>query len=224
MTNPPQLTAKSLVWGYCHGYFPMQDPKSGQIEWYSADPRGIIHLHSFHCPKSLARRYRSGRFAFTTNLCFTRVMQECAQAPRSTPGAWIAPEMIRAYTQLHKHDMAHSIEAWLPADTTHSIRDRDTAHIQPLGESKTPHILVGGLYGVHLGSIFFGESMFHRATDASRVSLVHLVAHLKSQNFSLLEIQAVNEHTFQFGSQSIPGEQYLELLEAGLNTQAKWQS
>lgn len=221
MAAPEKLTPQVLVNAYAQGYFPMQDPESKRINWYSADPRGILPLQDFRCPKSLARRYRSNRFVITSNLCFNRVMQDCSLVPRKTGANWIAPEMIQAYSQLHRLGLAHSIEAWLPADTALPIHQHDIAHTQQLG-SLPPHTLVGGLYGVHLGAIFFGESMFHRATDASRVCLVHLVEHLKKQAFSLLEIQAVNEHTAQFGAQSIPAAQYLKLLKHGLQRHATW--
>jgi leucyl/phenylalanyl-tRNA---protein transferase len=217
-----KLDAQTLIAAYTQGYFPMQDPDSGLIQWYSADPRGILPLDQFHCPQSLARRYRSNRFVITSNHCFTQVMHHCARVPRKQGANWIAPEMIQAYTQLHNHGLAHSIEAWLPADTNLPIHQLEQAHTQILHATSTPHILVGGLYGVHLGSIFFGESMFHRATDASRVCLVHLVEHLKKQTFSLLEIQAVNEHTAQFGAQSIPAAQYLKRLKLGLKKHANW--
>jgi leucyl/phenylalanyl-tRNA---protein transferase len=222
MSNPAQLTAKTLVWAYSQGYFPMADPQTREVQWYSADPRGVLKLDSFHCPKSLARRYRSGRYLITTNVCFTQVMEGCSSVERTTPGQWISPEMIKAYTQLHRLGLAHSVEAWLPEETDLPIADRGAAHCQGVGEVDKRHILVGGLYGVHLGSIFFGESMFHRATDASRVCLVHLVERLVKRNFSLLEVQAVNEHTAQFGAQSIPGEEYMKLLDAGLRRQAAW--
>ncbi len=222
MNAPPKLDPQTLVSAYAQGYFPMADPKTHQVEWYSADPRGILPFQHFHCPKSLARRYRSNRFLLTSNLAFTHVISECSRVPRKEGACWISPEIIHAYTQLHHLGLAHSVEAWLPVDTDLPIHQTQHAHTQPLGPLNIPHTLVGGLYGVHLGSIFFGESMFHRATDASRVCLVHLVQHLKKQAFSLLEIQAVNDHTAQFGAQSIPASQYLKLLKRGLQQQAHW--
>ena len=224
MPTGVKLTPNLLVRAYAQGFFPMADPATGDVQWYSADPRGVIHLDEFHCPKSLARRARSGRFLITSNICFTRVMRECASSPRSpdNPGTWIAPEMIDAYSKLHEVGLAHSIEAWLPSDTNLTIRDRQSAWSQNLPSHTGTYTLVAGLYGVHLGSLFFGESMFHRATDASKVCLVRLVEHLKVQSFSLLEIQAINHHTAQFGSRSIPAPQYMKILQNSLTISRDW--
>ena len=191
-----------LVAAYSRGIFPMVDTASGRVEWYSPDPRGVIPLAVFHASKSLGRVVRGGRFAIRTDTCFEQVMRLCAEARPGREGSWIDERLVQAYVGLHDDGAAHSIEAW-----------RD-------GE------LVGGLYGVHLGAAFFGESMFslpkRGGTDASKVCLVRLVDLLRERDFALLDTQFWNEHLDQFGCEEIPREQYLRELATALTREAAW--
>ncbi len=191
-----------LVAAYSRGIFPMVDTASGRVEWYSPDPRGVIPLAAFHASKSLGRVVRGGRFAIRTDTCFEQVMRLCAEARPGREGSWIDERLVQAYVGLHDDGAAHSIEAW-----------RD-------GE------LVGGLYGVHLGAAFFGESMFslpkRGGTDASKVCLVRLVDLLRERDFALLDTQFWNEHLDQFGCAEIPREQYLRELATALTREAAW--
>lgn len=212
----------SLLEAYSQGWFPMAHPDrlggdgEPEIEWVQPRQRAIIPLDDrFHIPKSLAQRVRSGRFAMTTDTAFESVIRACSAVPRhdetgeDAGPTWLAPEIVEAFLLLHKHGHAHSIEAWLPATN-----------------DSTQKTLVGGLYGLALGKVFCGESMFHRAdlggTDASKVCLVHLVAHLRSRGFELLDAQLANHHTAQFGMYEMPRGEYLAKLAAVCNTPISW--
>ena len=193
--DSPRITSDLLVSAYSQGIFPMADD-SGEVHWFQPDPRGIIPLDRFRVPASLSRRVRSGRFKITVDTCFEEVMRECSLARSEDNGSWMTEQLLGAYCDLHDRGAAHSLEAW-----------RDGR-------------LVGGVYGVHLGGAFFGESMFSRpkigGTDASKVCLVHLVERLQARGFSLLDTQYVNEHLRQFGCVEIPGDSYAELLRIAL--------
>ena len=187
------IPSELLVSAYSSGWFPMA-VDDGEIRWYSPDPRGIIPLESFRVPSRLARVIRAGRFQIELNRAFETVIRACAETDRSDgdPGTWIDREIIDSYVELHRLGFAHSVEAWQDGR------------------------LVGGLYGVALGGAFFGESMFHRATNASKVALAALVEHLRARGFRLLDIQWVTPHLEQFGAVEIPRPAYLELLEEAL--------
>jgi len=200
--DPDRPTPELLVWAYCRGIFPMADPDTAEMGWYSPDPRGIIPLAGFRIPKNVARAARQGRFDIRSDTAFQRVIEACA-APRARDNpTWIDTRLINAYAGLFEMGRAHSVEAW-----------RD-------GE------LVGGLYGVHLGAAFFGESMFVRpesgGTNASKICLVHLVRHLKRRNFALLDTQFVNPHLEQFGCTEISREEYLRRLGEAIARPAVW--
>jgi len=171
-----------LLHAYRQGVFPM-GMDDGSIGWFSPDPRGIMPQDEFHAPARLLRVRRSRRFGITANRAFEAVMRACA-ADRDD-GTWITDDIVAAYVALHQQGLAHSIEVWRG--------DR----------------LVGGLYGVHLGGAFFGESMFHTETDASKVALVVLVERMRDRGFSLLDIQWVTPHLERFGAVEIPREEYL---------------
>lgn len=162
----------------------------GTIGWFSPDPRGVMPLDRVHVPARLARVIRSGRFRTSIDRDFEGVMRACA-ADRED-GTWITEEIVDAYVRLHRRGQAHSIEVW------------------------RQDVLVGGLYGVHLGGAFFGESMFHTETDASKVALVTLVDHLRARGFSLLDIQWVTPHLARFGAEEISRRVYLERLAEAL--------
>jgi leucyl/phenylalanyl-tRNA---protein transferase len=182
-----------LLAAYASAWFPMADDR-GQLSWYSPDPRGIIPLESFHPPARLARVVRQGRFRIEIDTAFADVIRACARAEREPgdTGTWISEEIIESYTALHAHGIAHSVEAWD-------------------GER-----LVGGLYGVALRGAFFGESMFHREHDASKVALVALVDRLRQRGYALLDTQWTTPHLESLGAIDIPRKEYLRRLERAL--------
>lgn len=191
-----------LLRAYACGAFPMADPDTGAIEWYSPDPRAIIPLGTFHVRKSLEREARKQKFNIRSDTSFEHVIRACATDRSAWNRSWISERLIRAYTTLHKQGFAHSVEAWLDGR------------------------LVGGLYGVHIGSAFFGESMFSRpdlgGTNASKICLVHLVRHLRERGFKLLDTQFWNEHLEQFGCVEIPRDAYIALLNDALQIKTSW--
>ena len=172
-----------LLQGYRLGVFPMA-MEDGSIEWFSPDPRGVLPLDGFHAPHALARLLRKGVFQIRINTSFSEVMQRCAEREET----WINREIIASYTRLHHLGHAHSVETW-----------KDDK-------------LVGGLYGVALGGAFFGESMFHEVTDASKVALAALVDRLRAKSFLLLDTQWVTPHLARFGATEISRRQYMHLL------------
>lgn len=182
-----------LLSAYAGGWFPMAGD-DGRIRWYSPDPRGIIPLDGFHVSRRLSRVMRSNLFRIEIDRDFDAVIRACAASERDAddPGTWIDAEIMESYVALHRSGFAHSIEAWQ-------------------GEQ-----LVGGLYGVALGGAFFGESMFHTATDASKVALIALVEHLRGCGYQLLDIQWVTGHLVQFGALEVSKREYLERLEHAL--------
>ena len=182
-----------LVSAYHEGVFPMA-LEDGEIGWFSPDPRGIIPLDAFHVPRRLQRVVRSEECAVRVDTRFEEVMRACAKRPGE--GTWINDEILESYVTLHRKGMAHSVEVWR-------------------GDA-----LVGGLYGVHLGGAFFGESMFHRARDASKVALVALVERLRAHGFVLLDTQWTTPHLEQFGAIEIPRKEYLRRLKEALRVEA----
>jgi leucyl/phenylalanyl-tRNA--protein transferase len=199
MHGTPRLTPEILLRAYAEGLFPMAERRGDPtLYWVSPDLRGIIPLDSFHVPHRLARTVRSGRFTVTADQCFADVMRACAAPAPGREESWINDEILRLYTALHVGGHAHSIECW------------------EAGE------LVGGLYGVRLGAAFFGESMFSRARDASKVALVHLVDALKRGGFTLLDTQFITGHLSRFGAIEIPRQRYALLLQDALNRDAIW--
>ncbi len=162
----------------------------GEIRWYSPDPRGIIPLAEFHTSRRLARTIRQQSFDVRVDTAFAEVIAACA-ADREE-GTWITPEIVESYTALHERGFAHSIEVFQDGQ------------------------LVGGLYGVTLRAAFFGESMFHRVTDASKVALAALVDRLRERQFLLLDIQWVTPHLERFGAIEVPRRRYLRMLAEAL--------
>jgi leucyl/phenylalanyl-tRNA---protein transferase len=190
MPKTVPLDPQSLLSAYAQGAFPMGD-RDGSIGWYTADPRGIIPLETFHVPETLKALVRQQKFECRMDTSFEDVMRACAARRRG--GSWINDGLIAAYVRLFRMGYARSIEAWRKNE------------------------LVGGLYGVALGAAFFGESMFHRARDASKVALVHLVNHLREKNFELLDTQAATPHLRQFGCIDISADDYLALLRKAIS-------
>jgi leucyl/phenylalanyl-tRNA--protein transferase len=183
------IDASLLVHAYRQGVFPMA-MEDDEIGWFSPDPRGVLPLDAVHVPARLARVIRSHRFEVGIDRDFEGVMRACA-ADRDE-GTWISEEIIESYVALHRQGIAHSVEAWRAGR------------------------LAGGLYGVHLGGAFFGESMFHHETDASKVALVALVERLRDRGCSLLDIQWVTPHLARFGAVEIPRGEYLSRLARAL--------
>ncbi len=188
-----------LLSAYASGWFPMAG-EDGEISWYSPDPRGIIPLDGFHVSRRLARVMRSGEFRIEIDRDFRGVIGACAAAERDVddPGTWIDADIMGSYIALHQAGFAHSVEAWQG--------DR----------------LAGGLYGVALGGAFFGESMFHRVSDASKLALAGLVEHLRAGGYRLLDIQWVTGHLVQFGAIEIPKREYLKRLRQALEVDARF--
>jgi leucyl/phenylalanyl-tRNA--protein transferase len=183
------LSPERLLRAYLNGIFPWFD-EGDPVLWWSPDPRAVFELEEFHVPKRLARTIRSGRFQITVDKDFYGVMKGCGEGREE--GTWITDDMIEAYGQLHRLGHAHSLEVW------HDNK------------------LAGGIYGVSVGGLFAGESMFSRVRDASKVALVKLIEHLRQRGFQLFDIQFLNEHTKRLGAIEIPREEYLARLKVAL--------
>jgi leucyl/phenylalanyl-tRNA--protein transferase len=183
-----ELSPEFLLTAYCHGYFPMAEAGTGEIQWYSPDPRAIIELDALKISRSLRQVLHQCRYELRFDTEFPTIIRSCAQR-RET---WISERIIKAYERLHALGFAHSIEAWYG------------------------HELAGGLYGVALGGAFFGESMFHSRRDASKVALVGLVERLRSRRFSLLDTQFITPHLLSMGAVEIPREDYLHRLRKAI--------
>jgi leucyl/phenylalanyl-tRNA---protein transferase len=177
-----------LVRAYREGIFPMA-MEDGEIGWFSPDLRGILPIENFHTPSRLRRVIRQGTLEVRIDTAFEAVMRACAERDE---GSWISDEIVESYSALYRLGLAHSVETW------------------------QGDVLVGGLYGVHLGGAFFGESMFHRVTDASKVALVALIDRLTRRGFVLLDTQWVTPHLLQFGAVEIPRLDYLQRLQLAL--------
>lgn len=192
---PPDL----LLRAYASGVFPMAEHADDpEVFWVRPETRGIIPLDAFHVPKSLAKTIRRGRFEIRYDHDFAGVMEGCAETGEGRSSTWINAPIREAYQELHRRGHCHSVEAW------HDAR------------------LVGGLYGVSLGRAFFGESMFSRERDASKVCLVHLVERLRRQGFVLLDTQFTTEHLKRFGAVDVPRRRYEKLLEEALTGEASF--
>ena len=181
------LRPETLLEAYRRGIFPWFDD-SLPILWWSPDPRSIFELDGLHISRRLARTIRQDKFELTVNLAFDAVMEGCADRPGQ--GVWITPDMIKAYTRLHKLGHAHSVEVW------HN------------------DMLAGGLYGVAVGGLFAGESMFTVVRDASKVALAFVMGRLRERGFQLFDVQFLNDHTERMGAVEIPRSEYLQRLRA----------
>jgi len=188
-----EITPEGLLKAYACGIFPMAESADDPtIYWVEPETRGIIPLEGFHVPARLARTVRSDRFSIHINRDFTGVLDGCAEPQPGRTTTWINPRIRTLYHKLYDIGHCHSVEAYENGK------------------------LAGGLYGVCLGRAFFGESMFHRSRDASKVALVHLVARLKAGGFALLDTQFVTDHLTTFGALEVSSRQYHKLLEAAL--------
>jgi len=183
------LDPRLVLQGYASGIFPMAESRdSDELFWVEPRERAILPLDGFHLSRSLARRLRSGRFHVTRDTAFAAVLDGCADRPET----WINPAIFTAMVELHALGRAHSVEVWAKG------------------------ALVGGVYGVRLGRAFFGESMFSRATDASKVALAWLVARLKAGGFTLLDCQFITDHLASLGATVVSRETYVALLGEAL--------
>lgn len=186
------LTPHRLVAGYSIGVFPWYHEDSPRM-WWTPDPRCILLPEEFHLPRSLARVLRTKTFSFTLDTAFSDVIRACAGPRGDYDGTWLVPEMIEAYCNLHKLGLAHSVEAW------HN------------GE------LAGGLYGVSLGAVFFGESMFFHRPNASKAAFAHLVGLLRDKNFTLIDCQQVTPNLLRFGAKPVPRKEFMDRLRKALD-------
>jgi len=175
-----------------------EDAGDNSLYWVQPEERGILPLNGFHVPRSLAKKVRRQAFEIRIDSEFEQVMQLCSAQTDNRPSTWINERIIALYQQLHEMGCGHSVECW---------RDGQ---------------LVGGLYGIRIGAAFFGESMFSRATDASKVALVHLVARLKAGGFALLDAQFSNDHLTQFGLVTVSRNEYHLMLEPALAVDAEF--
>ena len=177
-----------LCAAYCNGYFPMADPNTGEINWYSPDPRTIFDLNEFHIPRSLKLTLKKKEYEIHFNKKFEEVMRSCAEREET----WISETIIQSYIQLHQLGFAHSVETWKDGS------------------------LAGGLYGVAIRGAFFGESMFSRMRDSSKIALVYLVQRMKERGLKLLDTQYLTPHLKKFGAREIPRSEYMKRLEESL--------
>lgn len=194
VTEHVSLTPTLLLRAYSNGVFPMGDDDTGAIRWYAPNPRGILPLDTFYVPNNLDRRVQRREFSVTTDQGFEDVIRACADRRRT----WITEPIIRVYCELHEMGFAHSVECW-----------KDDA-------------LAGGLYGVALGGAFFGESMFYRVSNASKVALVHLVRQMKAGGYVLLDTQYSNPHLEQFGVVEISRSDYEDRLAHAIALDPTW--
>jgi len=190
-----ELSVDRLLLAYRSGIFPWT---VSPVSWWSPDPRAIIELEQLHVSASLKKVLRKGIFQVTTNRAFSQVIRNCATRGGEPAETWITEEFIQAYTRLHELGHAHSVEVWRTGE------------------------LVGGVYGVAIGGLFAGESMFHRASNGSKVALAHLVEHLRHRQFRLFDIQMLTPVTRQMGGIAIPQNQYLERLEQAVTAQCQF--
>jgi leucyl/phenylalanyl-tRNA--protein transferase len=188
------LTTSEILQAYGRGLFPMGDPLTGVVRWYRPDPRAILPLDGFHCPRRLARTVRSGRFEVVSDRDFEAVIDGCSDREET----WITPPIRKAYVALHRKGHAHSVE------------------------TRRGGRLAGGLYGVRVGGAFMAESMFHCETDAGKVALAGLVEHLKRRGFLLLDIQMMTPLLGRFGAVEVPNVQYQRRLRKALTLRPRW--
>lgn len=182
-----ELTPQRLLAGYRIGVFPWYDARSPRL-WWTPDPRCIMLPEDFHLPKSLGRYMRTGRLRHSFDLAFGEVIRCCARPRDGHDQTWLVPEMIKAYETLHQLGFAHSVESW--------VGDK----------------LVGGLYGVAIGSVFFGESMFFKEANASKAAFAHLASSLAGAGFTLIDCQQTTPNLLRFGAKPVPRKEFMDLL------------
>lgn len=190
-----KLTADDLMYGYINGIFPMADA-DGTLYWYAPDPRAVIPIDTYKPARSLRPVLNRNQFEIRINTNFEQVMRYCSFPRSASDSVWISEEIIAAYTELHRLGLAHSVEAYVENQ------------------------LVGGLYGVAFGAAFFGESMFHHVSNASKVAFHHLILILRQQHYVLLDTQFINDNVRRYGAIEIPKADYLKQLKAALHKKA----
>lgn len=194
-----EITPELMLRAYRHGLFPMAETRRGdRLYWLDPERRGILPLLGFHLPRRLARTALSDQFTVTADADFPATIAGCAAPAPGREDTWINPQIEALFGELHELGYARSVECWQAGR------------------------LVGGLYGVALGAVFFGESMFSRVPDSSKVALVHLVARLRLGGFRLLDTQFVTEHLAQFGAVEIGRDEYRALLGQAVEAEAAW--
>jgi leucyl/phenylalanyl-tRNA---protein transferase len=193
-----KISTDDLLYGYCNGIFPMADSSEGEIYWYSPDPRAIIPIESYKPAKSLRPTINQRVFEVVFNRNFKEVMKNCALPRFKGDETWISQDIIDSYNNLHKLGFAHSVEVY------------------------QHNVLVGGLYGVSVGSAFFGESMFHKVPNASKVAFHYLMENLKQRNFKLLDTQFINDNVKRFGAIEISKRQFMKILKDSISTKNKF--
>ena len=195
-TKHKKLTPQTLISSYASGYFPMSESRdTTELYWFNPARRGVLPLDDFHIPSGLKKFLKKNPFQTRIDADFEGVIRSCAELGQTRKETWINDEIIQAYCELHRMGHAHSVESWR--------------------EGK----LVGGLYGVSLGGAFFGESMFSRESEASKVALVHLVELLNEAGYTLLDTQFVNDHLKQFGVKEIVKRTYMARLDKALKVE-----
>ena len=188
----PQITAEMVLNGYLNGVFPMAD-SDNEIYWYAPNPRAIIPIDSYKPAKSLKPLINRHVFEIRYNTAFEKVIRNCSVPRYEGDGVWISEKIIKVYIELNRLGFAHSVEAW---------KDNE---------------LVGGLYGVALGKVFFGESMYHHQPNASKVAFHSLIQRLRERKFGLLDTQFMNDNVQRFGAVEIPRDEFLKLLEENVS-------
>jgi leucyl/phenylalanyl-tRNA---protein transferase len=198
----PEITPEVLLKAYTLGIFPMSESADDpNLFWLEPERRGVLPLDDgFHVPRRMAKTIRQGRFRVTVDTVFEDVISACAAATSDRPVTWINGRIRDLYTELHRRGRAHSVEVWSGED------------------------LAGGLYGVSIGAAFFGESMFHRARDASKVALVHLVERLRAGGYRLLDSQFLTDHLAGFGAREVPRREYRRLLSVAIASEADFRA
>lgn len=186
--NPLRIMA-----AYCAGIFPWYQEDSPPL-WWSPDPRCILLPEEFHMPRSLARTLKAGTFTFSFDMAFVEVINGCAVPRRDQDGTWLIPEVVDAYITLHGLGITHSVEAWLGGE------------------------LAGGLYGLSLGNVFFGESMFFRYPNASKAAFAFLVEQLREASFTMIDCQQDTANLRRFGARCVPREEFMSRLAEGFSS------
>lgn len=198
MENNNPLHAETLFYAYAQGYFPMADDQKG-LQWFNPDPRAIIPLDTYKPAKSLRPILNKGLFEIRVDTQFESVMRACSTPRSEEDGVWISDEMVLAYTELHRLGFAHSVEAYLDGQ------------------------LVGGLYGVSIGAVFCGESMFSKFPNSSKVAFHYLIQILNANQFELLDTQFINDNVLRYGAIEISRDTYLRRLAKALKKNCKFE-
>lgn len=192
------IRVEDLLHAYRHGFFPMAESRDGEVSWCQPYRRAVVPLDSFRPLRSVRRIMRDGTFTVRIDADFEGVIRGCAMPRESEEETWISEEIIEVFVKLHRLGIAHSVESWQDGE------------------------LAGGLYGLAMGSAFFGESMFTRRSYASKVAFSHLIGHLRQRGYLLLDAQIMNPHLQMLGAIEIGHEQYMELLDEALDKKIRF--